>query len=121
MGFVDLDEASDPDHFVAEGYSQGRGAVLRAKHFEVIKIHFAKGEGAEPHAHKHDQFTYILSGRLRVTIGDGEEVYEIGPGQATFNPTDVVHSVVALEDTAALSVKAPLLEEEEYEATGTLS
>ena len=55
-----------------------------------------------------------------MTIGDGEEVYEIGPGQATFNPIDVVHSVEALEDTTALSIKAPL-NDEEYAATGRLS
>jgi quercetin dioxygenase-like cupin family protein len=119
MGFVDFDDA-EPDNQVA-GYSQGRGAVLRSDHFEVIRIHFEKGHGADPHSHEHDQFTYILSGRMRVTLGDGEEVYEIGPGQATFNPTGVVHSVEALEDTTALSIKAPLLEEQEYEATGTLS
>jgi quercetin dioxygenase-like cupin family protein len=117
MGFVDFD---DTEHLVAEGYSQGRGAVLRSEHFEITRIRFSEGEGAQPHSHVHDQFTYILSGRLRVTLGDGDEVYEIGPGQATYNPTGVVHSVVALEDTVALSVKAPM-NTEEYEATGRLA
>lgn len=116
MPLVNFD---DTDHLVA-AYSQGRGAVLRSEYFEVIKIHFAKGQGAKPHSHKHEQLTYILEGRLRVTIGAGEEVYEIGPGQATFNPIDVVHSVEALEDTTALSIKAPL-NDEEYDATGRLS
>lgn len=116
MPLVNFD---DTDHLVA-GYSQGRGAVLRSDYFEVTKIHFAKGQGAKPHSHKHEQLTYILEGRLRVTIGDGEEVYEIGPGQATFNPIDVVHSVEALEDTTALSIKAPL-NDEEYAPTGRLS
>jgi unsaturated pyranuronate lyase len=117
MPLVNFD---DTDHLVAGGYSQGRGAVLRSDFFEVTKIHFAKGEGAQPHSHKHEQLTYILEGRLRVTIGEGEDVYEIGPGQATFNPIGVVHSVVALEDTVALSLKAPL-NDEEYAATGQLS
>ena len=117
MPLVNFD---DTDHLVAEGYSQGRGTVLRSEHFEVTKIHFGKGEGAQPHSHQHEQLTYILEGRLRVTIGDGEDVYEVGPGQATFNPIGVVHSVVALEDTTALSLKAPL-NHEEYAATGSLS
>jgi quercetin dioxygenase-like cupin family protein len=117
MGLINFE---DTDHMVVPGYSQGRGAVLRAEGFEVTRISFAKGEGAKPHSHQQDQFTYILSGRLRVTIGDGEEVYEIGPGQATYNPTGVLHGVEAIEDTTALSFKAPL-NDEEYEATGTLS
>jgi quercetin dioxygenase-like cupin family protein len=46
----------------------------------------------------------VLSGRLRVTCGD--ETYEVGPGQATFNPSNVPHGVTALEDVVALSVKS---------------
>lgn len=117
MALVTFEET---DHLVVPGYSQGRGQVLRTDGFEVTKISFAKGEGAQPHSHEQDQFTYILEGRLRVTIGNGEEVYEIGPGQATYNPTGVVHAVEALEDTTGLSFKAPL-NNEEYEATGRLS
>ena len=118
MGLVDFDDTTD--HLVVPGYSKGKGTVLRTEAFEVTKIRFAEGEGADPHSHEQDQFAYVLSGRLRVTIGDGEETYEIGPGQATYNPTGTVHSVVALEDTSVISFKAPL-NDDEYEATGGLS
>lgn len=118
MGLVEFDD--NTDHKVVPGYSQGKGSVLRADGFEVTKIRFAKGQGAEAHSHEQDQFAYVLSGRLKATIGDGEETYEIGPGQATYNPTGTVHAVEALEDTTVLSFKAPM-NDEEYEATGRLS
>lgn len=59
---------------------------------------------------------YVLLGRLRVTCGD--ETYEVGPGEATFNPSNVTHQVMAIEDVTALSFKnqvAPM-----YEPTGSL-
>lgn len=118
MGLVEFEEQTD--HKVVPGYSQGTGQVLRAEGFEVTKISFAKGQGADPHSHEQDQFAYVLKGRLKVTIGDGEDGYEVGAGQATYNPTGTVHSVEALEDTTVLSFKAPM-NDEEYEATGRLS
>ena len=117
MGLVDFE---DTDHLVVEGYSQGRGAVLRAEHFEVTRITLAKGDVSDSHSHAHDQFAYVLSGRLLVTIGDGEAEYEMGPGQATYNPTGIVHKVEALEGTMVLSFKTPLTETQ-YEASATLS
>jgi quercetin dioxygenase-like cupin family protein len=105
-----------PDHKVAQ-YSDGRGSVLRSEHFEATKIHFPKGKGAKPHRHPEEQLSFVVSGRLRVTAAG--EVYEVGPGQATFNPSNLEHGVEALEDTVVLSLKAPLISDD-YEATGKL-
>jgi quercetin dioxygenase-like cupin family protein len=115
MPLVTFDDTTD--HQVA-GYSDGRGSVLRSDHFEVTKIRFPKGKGAKPHSHPEEQLSFVISGRLRVTAGG--EVYEVGPGQATFNPSNVEHGVEALEDTVVLSLKAPLISDD-YEATGSLS
>jgi quercetin dioxygenase-like cupin family protein len=84
----------------AGGYYAGhRGQAL-----EVTRISFDQGQGADIHRHPEEQVMYVLSGRLRVTCG--EETYEVGPGQATFNPSNVPHGVTALEDVVALSVKS---------------
>jgi quercetin dioxygenase-like cupin family protein len=115
MPLVTFDDTTD--HQVA-GYSDGQGSVLRSEHFEVTKIRFPKGKGADRHSHPEEQLSFVLSGRLRVTAGG--EVYEVGPGQATFNPSNVEHGVEALEDTVVLSLKAPLISDD-YEATGSLS
>ncbi len=114
MGLVRFDR--DEENLVSGTYSQGRGPVLRSDSLELTKISFAKGEGAKTHQHKEEQVMYVLSGRLNVMLGD--EKYEVGPGEATFNPSNVPHSVLALEDTVGLSVKnhvAPI-----YTETGRL-
>ena len=106
----------DEDNVVSGSYSTGTGPVRRSKNMEVTKISFAKGYGADPHRHPEEQLMYVLSGRLEVTC-DGE-TYVVEPGEATFNPSNSEHSVMALEDVTALSFKnqvAPI-----YEATGSL-
>jgi quercetin dioxygenase-like cupin family protein len=106
----------DSDNVVSGSYSTGTGPVLRSEKMEVTKISFAKGYGADPHQHPEEQVMYVLSGRLEVTCGD--DTYVVEPGEATFNPSNVPHSVMALEDVTALSFKnqvAPI-----YEATGSL-
>jgi quercetin dioxygenase-like cupin family protein len=115
MGLVKFD--TDRDNLVSGGYSQGRGPVLRSENLEVTKIAFAEGDGAELHSHEEEQVMYVLSGRLRATVGD--ETYEVAEGEASFHPSNVPHAVHALEDTVGLSLKnqvAPV-----YEATGRLA
>jgi quercetin dioxygenase-like cupin family protein len=114
MPLVTFDDTTD--HQVAK-YSEGQGSVLRSEHLEATKVRFPKGKGAKPHSHPEEQLSFVVSGRLRVTAGG--EVYEVGPGQATFNPSNIEHGVVALEDTVVLSLKAPLISDD-YEATGKL-
>jgi quercetin dioxygenase-like cupin family protein len=117
MPLVTFDDAGDNK---VAAYSDGQGAVLRSEHFEVTKILFPKGKGAKPHRHPEEQLAFVVSGRLKVTAGDdGEVVYEVAPGQATFNPSNILHGVEALEDTVVLSLKAPLISDD-YEATGKL-
>ena len=96
---------SDAEAFSSSGYnSAGTGRVHRGQAMEVSKISFDKGHGADVHQHPEEQVMYVLSGRLRVTCGD--ETYEVGPGQATFNPSNVPHGVTALEDVVVVSVKS---------------
>ncbi len=114
MGLVKFD--ADADNLVSGTYSKGRGPVLRSDHLEVTKIAFKQGEGANVHQHDEEQVMYVLSGKLRVTLNDDE--YEVGEGEATYNPAGAPHSVHALEDSVCLSLKnqvAPI-----YEATGSL-
>lgn len=115
MGLVTFDR--DEDNLVAGEYSHGRGPVLRSDKMEVTKIAFAKGQGAKAHRHAEEQLMYVLEGRLRVTL-EGEQ-YEVGLGQATFNPSNAEHAVEALEDTVALSFKDQIAPS--YERTGDLS
>jgi quercetin dioxygenase-like cupin family protein len=107
---------SDADNVVSGSYSTGTGPVLRSDNMEVTKIFFEKGKGADVHTHPEEQLMYVLEGRLQVTCED--DTYEVGPGEATFNPSNAPHGVMAIEDVVALSFKnqvAPI-----YEPTGRL-
>jgi quercetin dioxygenase-like cupin family protein len=94
---------SDMEAIGATSYSAGAGPVHRGERMEVSKLSFEEGGGADIHQHPEEQVMYVLSGRLRVTCGD--ETYEVGPGEATFNPSNAPHGVTALEDVVALSFK----------------
>lgn len=99
MYIYDLNEI--PQEGVA--YSTAAGRLVAGKHLKVSLIRFEAEGGAEEHAHDYEQIMYVVSGRLRVRIGDEEG--EIGPGQAFLAPPNVAHQVTALEDTEVISCK----------------
>jgi quercetin dioxygenase-like cupin family protein len=106
----------DAENLVAGHYSTGRGQVLRSDTIELTKIAYKQGFGADTHQHPEEQVLYVLEGCLRFTCG--EETYDVRPGEGSFHASNVPHSVVALEDTVALSFKNQVAPN--YEATGRL-
>jgi quercetin dioxygenase-like cupin family protein len=107
----------DKDHLVTPQHSDARGPVVRGQSIEVMKMHWRAGDSARPHQHPEEQAIYVLSGRLRMTVGD--ETYEIGPGEVSYHPSNVKHGALAVEDSVAISFKnivAP-----GYPATKTLA
>lgn len=111
-----IDLNTDENNLVAGHYSQSRGPVLRSDRIELTKVYLKKGEGARTHQHPEEQIVYVLEGRVRVTVG--EETYELGPGEASFHPSNVPHSSLCLEDSVGLSFKN--LVDPSYPATGQL-
>ena len=61
------------------------------------------------HSHPHEQTGYLVYGRMELTIGDNVCVLE--PGDSWCIPGDVAHNAVALEDSLALEVFAPVRED----------
>lgn len=61
----------------------------------MVRVVFEKGAIGAPHHHPHIQCTLVASGRFEVTIGDRKAI--LAAGDSFIVPTDVVHSVVALE------------------------
>jgi quercetin dioxygenase-like cupin family protein len=106
----------DAENLVAGHYSTGRGQVLRSDTIELTKIAYKQGFGADTHQHPEEQVLYVLEGCLRFTCGD--ETYDVRPGEGSFHSSNVPHSVVAIEDTVALSFKNQVAPN--YEATGRL-
>ena len=59
------------------------------------------------HSHPHEQFSLLLSGRMRLTVG--EETREIGSGDGWYAPANVPHGgeVLGKEEAVFIDVYSP--------------
>jgi unsaturated pyranuronate lyase len=61
------------------------------------------------HDHPQEQTGYLVSGRLRLTIGN--ETHDVVPGDSWSIPGGVRHGAQVLEDAVAIEVFSPLRED----------
>jgi quercetin dioxygenase-like cupin family protein len=94
----DIDE-----ELVTPRHSTALGRLVTGEQIEVGLLRFKAGEGASEHAHPHEQVLFVLSGKVRMTIGG--ETHVLGPRQVAHMPPNVPHSLSAIEDTEVLSAK----------------
>lgn len=75
----------------------------------LAKIHAKKGVAAPPHSHDSEQFTWVVEGALRFTIGKegNQEVVDVRAGEVLVVPPYVPHGAQALEDTYEIDVWTP--------------
>lgn len=60
------------------------------------------------HSHDNEQFTYILKGALRFTLGEnGEEEVIVREGQTLHIPPNLPHEAWAIEETLDMDVFSP--------------
>jgi len=73
----------------------------------VMLCEFTLEPGAELplHEHPHAQAGYIVSGRMRLTVGDGSR--ELAAGDSYYAPGGVRHGAVALERTVVADAFTP--------------
>jgi quercetin dioxygenase-like cupin family protein len=67
------------------------------------------GNRLPSHAHVHEQTGYLVSGRIRLTIG--EKTHEVAPGDSWCIAANVAHSAEILEDAVAIEVFSPVRED----------
>jgi quercetin dioxygenase-like cupin family protein len=79
------------------GYSTAHGPVVEGERMQCALVTKAKGTGSRPHLHPNEQWNYIVSGKLRVKVGDGPEQI-CGPGTLLYFPAQVVHYTIATQD-----------------------
>jgi quercetin dioxygenase-like cupin family protein len=94
MPFFKLDQM--PSTVVTPGHSTAYGQTITGNELEIGYYTEPKGTGAQPHHHQSEQMMLVLSGRLRMRIGD--EVREIGPGEVALILSDQEHEQTALEE-----------------------
>ena len=75
---------------------------------KVGVVTYREGEGPPPHFHPNEeQFMYILEGRMKMVLGDEEQIIE--PGTLVHIPRNVRHGVCAIGGTAVFfAVKSPV-------------
>ena len=61
------------------------------------------------HQHPHEQTGYLISGRIRLTIGAC--TYDCGPGDSWCIPGNEMHGAEIIEDAVAIEVFSPVREE----------
>jgi quercetin dioxygenase-like cupin family protein len=85
------------------------GAVLRPFAGEQLMLMRAEGRAGSSlaaHAHPHEQITLVVSGRLRMRVG--EEWLELGAGDLVHVPSNVEHEVAFLEDAVVFDAFHPV-------------
>lgn len=75
----------------------------------LAEFRLAAGAVLPMHRHPHEQTGYLVSGRLRLTVGG--ETFEAGPGDAWNIPADVEHGGEAITDAVAVEVFSPVRED----------
>ena len=83
--------------------------VIHGAKMTVARLYLAKNAVVPRHSHANEQITLLQEGRLRFVFDDGEATVE--PGEIMQIPPDKPHSVVALEDSVALDLFAPVRED----------
>ena len=61
------------------------------------------------HAHPHEQTGYLVTGQVRMTIGD--DTHEVLPGDSWCIPGGIRHGVQVLADSVAVEVFSPVRED----------
>lgn len=75
---------------------------------KTLMVEFLMDKGSElpSHAHPHEQIGYLVSGAMRLTIG--EDTYDVAPGDSWCVPGGVEHGATMLEDSVAVEVFSPV-------------
>jgi quercetin dioxygenase-like cupin family protein len=85
--------------------------LLGGASVSVGLAHAEAGAVVAPHSHPQEQFTYVLSGRMRFTLGLDDEQRTVGPEEIVQIPGGATHSVEVLEASVYFEVFAPRRDE----------
>ncbi len=92
---------------VAPGIS--RKILASGGRLMAVEVAFSAGVSSAPHAHPHEQVSYIVSGRFEWQLGDERRV--LAAGDSAYVPPNVTHGVRALEPSVLLDVFTPQRED----------
>jgi quercetin dioxygenase-like cupin family protein len=90
------------------------GGIIRqdfanGKNLNVLHWNIADGGVVANHTHPQEQFGYVIKGGFELTIGDEKVILK--QGDAYLVPANVPHGFVAIGETEAIDVFAPVKNE----------
>lgn len=88
---------------VADGLSRKIGAYN--DNLMVVEVHFETGTTAPLHHHRHEQITYVMSGKFEFTVGDKR--YVVTAGDSLYKQPNIEHGATCLEAGTLLDVFTP--------------
>lgn len=83
-----------------------RKTLVHGEKTLMVEFRLQKGFPLPRHAHPHEQTGYLVSGSLRLSIGD--EVRNLQPGDSWCIAGGVEHGAEVLEDSIAIEVFTPV-------------
>jgi quercetin dioxygenase-like cupin family protein len=82
--------------------------IVTGERMMIAHVYLDKGAVVPTHSHDNEQLTYILSGVLRLWLGDDEEqVVDVSAGEVLHIPSYLAHRAEALEDTLDVDIFCP--------------
>ena len=75
---------------------KARAQFVDGVQMQMLRAEIEPGGIYPMHSHPHEQFSLLVSGRLRLTVGD--ETRDIGPGDSWDAPSNVEHGGEILGD-----------------------
>ena len=75
----------------------------------VSQLHLKRGAVVPRHSHVNEQYSWIMSGKLKFVFDDREIV--VAAGEFLLIPPNVPHSAIAEEDTVDVDIFAPRRED----------
>lgn len=88
---------------VADGLSRKVGAYN--DNLMVVEVHFEAGVTAPLHHHRHEQITYVVSGKFEFTVGD--QTYIVGAGDSLYKEPNIEHGATCLEAGTLIDMFTP--------------
>jgi quercetin dioxygenase-like cupin family protein len=72
----------------------------------MCEFHLQNGSLLPRHSHPNEQTGYMISGRMRFTIG--AETYDVKPGDSWCIAANIEHNAELLEDSVIIEVFSPV-------------
>lgn len=82
-----------------------RQTIVSGSLMYQMRAQLAAGSRMPEHQHPHEQIAHVIKGRMRLIV-DGEP-HELGPGDAFYLRSNVMHGVETIEDTTVIDTFSP--------------